>query len=75
MIDTPEEGVKLTLVSAKSDCFGNRASASWGFQLWFGVWKLSLQNVSYFRNKAPKEVRQQHPLGGNSYRWRIAAPA
>ncbi len=54
MIDTPEEGVKLTLVSTERDCF----SASWGFQFWFGTWKPSLQNVSYFRNEAPKEVRQ-----------------
>jgi len=53
MIDTPEEGVKMALVSAQRDCF----STSWGFQFWFGMWKLSLQNVSYFRNKTSKEMR------------------
>ena len=59
MIDTPEEGVKLTLVSAERDCFTNRTSASWSFQSWLGLRKLCLQNVSHFRNKAPMEVRQE----------------
>jgi hypothetical protein len=53
VLDTPEEGVEMALVSAERDCF----SASWGFQFWFGMWKPSLQNVSYFRNKTSKEMR------------------
>jgi len=71
MPNTPEEGVKMALVSAERDCF----SASWGLQFWFGMWKPCLQNVSYFRNKTSKEMRYKDLFGGNSYRWRIAAPA
>ncbi len=48
MVDTPEERVKLTLIGAERDCFGNWASASRSFQSWFGVRKLCLQNVSHF---------------------------